>query len=55
MAIKTPVPFFPLPPTGYDQMYLTEVVRSFSVFLNQFKNTQQVSEDDATALSWFLG
>mgnify|MGYP003111337265 FL=1 len=54
MATKTPVPFFPLPPAEYDQQYLNEVVRSFSVFLNQFNNTQQVAEDDTTALSWFM-
>jgi len=31
------------------------VVRSFSVFLNQFNNMQQVVDDDTTALSWFMG
>lgn len=33
-----PVPYFPIPPDQYDQRYLTEVVRSFSVFLNQVNN-----------------
>ena len=55
MATSTPVPFFPIPPQEYQQEYLNEVVRSFSVFLNQFNNTQQVADDDTTALSWFMG
>mgnify|MGYP003638394346 FL=1 len=55
MATSTPVPFFPIPPQEYKQEYLNEVVRSFSVFLNQFNNTQQVVDDDTTALSWFMG
>lgn len=33
-----PVPYFPLPPAQYDQRYLTEVVRSFSVYLQQSIN-----------------
>ena len=55
MSTNTPVPFFPIPPQEYKQEYLNEVVRSFSVFLNQFNNTQQVADDDTTALSWFMG
>jgi len=31
-------PFFPLPPETYSQEYLNEVVRSFSVFLQQLQN-----------------
>jgi len=55
MASSNPLPFFPTPPDEYSQEYLNEVVRSFSVFLNQFNNTQQVADDDTTALSWFMG
>lgn len=28
-------PFFPLPPREYDQLYFQEVIRSFSVYINQ--------------------
>lgn len=31
-------PFFPNPPANYDAAYMAEVVRAFSVFLNQFQN-----------------
>ena len=31
-------PFFPAPPEGYSQQYQTEVVRAFSVFLEQINN-----------------
>lgn len=31
-------PFFPTAPAEYDQAYLDEIVRSFSVFLNQVSN-----------------
>ena len=55
MATNTPVQFFPTTPQEYNQEYLNEVVRYFSVFLNQFNNTQQVADDDTTALSWFMG
>ena len=31
-------PFFPVPPREYSQRYLAEVVRSFSVYLDQQQN-----------------
>tara|TARA_R100000963_G_C4632883_1_gene97565 strand:+ start:1064 stop:1357 length:294 start_codon:yes stop_codon:yes gene_type:complete len=31
-------PFFPIPPQGYDQSYFDEVIRSFSVYLDQAQN-----------------
>lgn len=31
-------PYFGIPPSGYDQRYFTEVLRNFSVFLEQFQN-----------------
>ena len=33
-----PFPYFPIPPSQYDQRYLTEVVRAFSVFAQQSLN-----------------
>ncbi len=33
-----PVPFFPVPPSEYNQQYMMEVVRSFSVFATQITN-----------------
>ena len=34
----SPVPFFPVPPQQYNQQYMTEVVRAFSVFATQITN-----------------
>ena len=31
-------PFFPVPPRDYSQSYLAEIVRSFSVYLDQQQN-----------------
>lgn len=31
-------PFFPVPPREYQQQYLAEIVRSFSVYLEQSQN-----------------
>jgi len=31
-------PQFPLPPNAYDAAYMAEIVRAFSVFLQQVKN-----------------
>ncbi len=33
-----PIPFFPVPPPEYTQQYMSEVVRSFSVFATQIAN-----------------
>ena len=35
---STPIPFFPVPPPEYTQRYMSEVVRSFSVFATQLTN-----------------
>lgn len=35
---EAPVPYFPNAPTSYDQRYMTEVVRAFSVYLTQAQN-----------------
>lgn len=31
-------PYFPLPPAQYDQVYFSEILRSFSVYLQQQQN-----------------
>lgn len=38
MSRNLVLPFFPLPPAEYDQAYLNEIVRSFSVYLQQIQN-----------------
>ena len=35
---ETPVPYFPNAPQLYDQRYFSEVVRAFSVYLQQAQN-----------------
>lgn len=35
---NTPIPFFPVPPPEYTPRYMSEVVRSFSVFATQIAN-----------------
>ena len=34
-------PFFPIPPKEYDQDYFEEIIRSFSVYLDQIQNPGQ--------------
>ena len=41
-------PQFPMPPTAYDAGYMAEVVRAFSVFLQQYTNP---GDSRATALT----
>jgi hypothetical protein len=33
-----PIPYFPVPPAQYDQQYFAEVIRAFSVYLQQQQN-----------------
>lgn len=33
-----PAPYFPIPPAEYEQRYFNEVIRAFSVFLEQSRN-----------------
>lgn len=33
-----PAPYFPIPPAEYSQRYFNEVIRAFSVFLEQSRN-----------------
>lgn len=35
MPNRVPVPFFPSPPSDYQQAYFSELVRSFSLFAQQ--------------------
>ena len=38
MSRNLVLPFFPVPPEEYDQRYMEEVVRSFSIYLRQMQN-----------------
>jgi hypothetical protein len=38
MSRNVPAPFFPVAPPEYDQRYLAEVVRAFSLFVQQSQN-----------------
>jgi len=38
MSRRLSKPLFPLPPPQYDEQYFAEIVRSFSVFLQQIQN-----------------
>jgi hypothetical protein len=41
-------PFFPVPPREYSQTYLQEVMRAFSVFINQVQNPGDARHSDLT-------
>ena len=38
MASNVPAPFFPTPPGEYNRQYMAQVVRAFSVFIQQINN-----------------
>lgn len=38
MATTAPAPYFPAPPAVYDQRYFAQVIRAFSVFVQQVNN-----------------
>lgn len=38
MSRNLVLPFFPVPPSEYDRQYIAEVVRAFSVYLEQMQN-----------------
>ena len=38
MATNTPAPYFPTPPAGYDRAYMAQLIRAFSVFVQQVNN-----------------
>jgi len=48
MSRRLVVPQFPVAPSQYDQKYMAQVVRSFSVFLQQFINPGDVRATELT-------
>jgi len=38
MGTNSPVPYFPTPPTTYNQNYMDQLVRAFSTFIQQTNN-----------------
>jgi len=38
MSRNLVLPFFPVPPEGYTQEYMAEIMRSFTVYLTQIQN-----------------
>lgn len=38
MPSNAPAPFFPTPPTEYNRQYMSQLVRAFSVFVQQVNN-----------------
>ena len=38
MSRNLPLPFLPVPPAGYDQSYLAEIVRALSVYMQNERN-----------------
>ena len=38
MSRNLNLPFFPIPPDGYDQAYFAEVIRSYSIYLQNMQN-----------------
>lgn len=38
MSRNVPAPYFPIPPREYQQGYFSEVIRAFSVYLQQAQN-----------------
>jgi hypothetical protein len=38
MSRNLTLPFFPLPPSQYDKQYFAEVLRSYSIYLEQIQN-----------------
>jgi len=41
-------PYFPIPPQNYDQAYLNEVIRAFSVFIQQIQNPGDARHTELT-------
>jgi hypothetical protein len=38
MPSSSPAPYFPTPPAEYNRQYMTQLVRAFSVFVQQVNN-----------------
>lgn len=48
MSRRLSRPYFPIPPEQYQQRYFTEVIRAFSVFLEQVQNPGDVRATELT-------
>ena len=48
MSRRLSRPYFPIPPSQYQQTYFTEVIRAFSVFLEQVQNPGDVRATELT-------
>ena len=48
MSRRLSRPYFPIPPQQYQQRYFTEVIRAFSVFLEQVQNPGDVRATELT-------
>jgi len=48
MSRRLTRPFFPVPPPQYMQNYFTELVRSFSVYLDQMQNPGDLRATELT-------
>ena len=48
MSRRLSRPFFPVPPQDYDRSYFTEVIRAFSVFLQQVQNPGDARHTEMT-------
>jgi len=49
MSRNLNLPFFPTPPTAYEARYMAELVRSFSVLLEQMQNPGDLRATTITA------
>ena len=48
MSRRLARPFFPVPPQDYDRTYFTEVIRAFSLFLQQVQNPGDARHTEMT-------
>ena len=48
MSRRLPRPYFPIPPEQYQRAYFSEVIRAFSVFLEQIQNQGDVRATEIT-------
>jgi hypothetical protein len=48
MSRRLLLPYFPVPPSDYQQRYFAEVIRSFSVFLEQSQNPGDLRATELT-------
>ncbi len=48
MSRRLPRPYFPIPPDQYQRTYFSEVIRAFSVFLEQIQNPGDVRATEIT-------